>query len=280
MPNLPFELNNPSGDLIRANLHLPEGTSGPHPLTVICHGFKSFKDWGFHPFLAESIAAAGIAALRFDFSHNGVGEDLETFGELDKFRRNTFAKEIEDLNTVLGKVSDGTVPESGCLDKNRIATLGHSRGNAASVLVGTKDTRVKTLVAWAGISTVDRFDELTVQEWRNNGVHYIPNLRTGQQMPMDLCVLEDVEANREAYDMLATVQTLEKPYLVVHGDEDETVPFEEGSFLHDHTPRGIRKLQIVPGAGHTFGAKHPFEGSNENLDEAIRVTIEWLKARL
>jgi fermentation-respiration switch protein FrsA (DUF1100 family) len=147
-------------------------------------------------------------------------------------------------------------------------------------LVGGRDPRVKTLLTWAGISTTDRYSEAEKEVWRKSGEIVIHNSRTGQAMPIKGSVLEDLDAHREEYDITAAVKALKVPFLVIHGDEDETVPFYEASLLHDQTPRGLRSLQIVPGGGHTFGAVHPFAGTTEELDEAIRVTLEWVSSRL
>jgi dienelactone hydrolase len=276
----PFTIQNPSGDTIRGDIHLAGKGKGPFPVLIVCHGFKGFKDWGFFPYLCDRLADAGTAAVRFNFSHAGVGEDLLNFTELDKFAVNTVGKEMEDLRAVLDAVADKSLPESKNFDTGRIGILGHSRGAAATLLVGGRDPRVKTLLTWAGISTTDRYSEAEKEVWRKSGEIVIHNSRTGQAMPIKGSVLEDLDAHREEYDITAAVKALKVPFLVIHGDEDETVPFYEASLLHDQTPRGLRSLQIVPGGGHTFGAVHPFAGTTEELDEAIRVTLEWVSSRL
>ncbi len=279
--SIPFQITNPSGDILRGDLHLPPHKKGrKSPLVVICHGFKGFKDWGFYPYLADSIAQSGLAALRFNFSHNGIGEDPETFTRLDLFAKDTFGKQIEDLRTVLDAVEKGILPHGEQLDSGRIGLLGHSRGAVPVLVVGGKEPGVKVLVTWAGISTCDRWNEEVKEAWRREGQLRITNTRTGQEMPVDVIVLEEYEAHASEYDPLAAARGLHIPYLVVHGDEDETVPFSEATALHDNTPRGLRMLRIIPGAGHTFGTVHPMPRTNEALDEAIRVTLDWFHARL
>ncbi len=274
-----FEIKNPSGDTIAGNVHLPtKPVRTPIPVVVQCHGFKSFKDWGFHPVLSESLSEAGYAAIRFNFSHNGVEGDSQDFDRLDLFAKNTISKEIEDLTAVLDAIPN--LPGGDRLDSDWIVILGHSRGAAPMILAGSKYSGVRTLMSWAGIASVDRYSEEIKELWRRDGKIEIPNLRTGQQMPMDISILDDIEANKQQYDISSACSQLSIPLLVVHGDEDETVSFSEGSLLHDYSPRGLRKLQIIPGGTHTFGAAHPFEESTEELDEAIRVTLDWLSLRL
>lgn len=277
----PFEINSPTGPVIRGNIHLPMmNRQIKAPCVVICHGFKGFKDWGFFPFIADGLADAGFVTFRFNFSHNGVGDDPETFTRLDLFAVNTFSNELADLRAVLDAVESGSLPHAERYDGGHVGLLGHSRGAAAALLVGSLDPRVKALATWAGISTLQRWTEEMKSFWRQNGQLPVSNSRTGQEMPLDLVVLEDAEKLAAERDIPVAVEGLTIPYLVVHGDEDETVPFTEASVLHDSSPRGIRKLQIIPGGDHTFGARHPFQGTTDDLDEALRVTLDWFQSRL
>ncbi len=278
---IPFQISNPSGDLIRGNLHLPESSNGrKHPVVVICHGFTGFKDWGFYPFLANSLAKAGIAAVRFNFSHNGIEEDDDVFTRLDLFAKDTTGKQNEDLRAVLDAIGKRNLPHAEHLDPGRIGLYGHSRGTVPVLLEGGKAPNVKALVTWGGIATCMRFSEEERHSWRREGWLPIPNERSGQQMIIDVMVLDEYEAHADEYDLLAAARRLQTPYLVVHGDEDEAVPLDEAMALHDNTPRGFRRLQIIPGGNHNFGAVHPLRRTNEVLNEATRVTLDWYKARL
>lgn len=279
--SIPFELLNPSGDRITGNLHLPQKSGQtPSPIVVICHGFKGFKDWGFFPYIADSFAKHGLAAIRFNFSHNGVEGDSDFFSRLDFFAHNTFGKELEDLKAVLSAIEQGSLPYNIQLNAKQIGILGHSRGASPTLLEGPLHPDVQALVTWAGISCCERWEDEAKRLWREQGRLVVTNLRTNQEMPIDVSVLDDLETNATSYDILAHVRGLSIPYMVVHGDEDETVPFAEALQLHDATPRGLRKLQIIPGANHTFGALHPFKGPSESLEDALRVSIEWFQSRL
>ena len=66
-----------------------------------------FKDWGFLPYVAERLARAGLAVVSFNFSGAGVGEESETFDEPERFGRNTYTKELHDLDVVLEAVASG-----------------------------------------------------------------------------------------------------------------------------------------------------------------------------
>jgi len=65
------------------------------------------------------------------------------------------------------------------------------------------------------------------------------------------------------------------PWLIVHGDRDETVPLAEGEELAAAAAPPCELLRIE-GADHTFGAKTPFAGPNPLLIAAMNATQTWL----
>jgi hypothetical protein len=40
------------------------------------------------------------------------------------------------------------------------------------------------------------------------------------------------------------------------------------------------RFLLVDGANHTFGAQHPWVGSNPRLDQAVRASIDWFGRHL
>ena len=104
-----FEIPGSGGEPLRSDLRLPKGADNL-PLLIFAHGFKGFKDWGFFPYLCEELARAGFYVLSFNFSHNGVGENMLEFDELDMFEKNTFSIEARELEAVYRAVEDGELP--------------------------------------------------------------------------------------------------------------------------------------------------------------------------
>lgn len=258
------------GDRIRGDVRLPDGAP-PTTAVVVAHGFKGFKDWGFFPHLCRSLAAAGHAVVSFNFSRNGIGDDPEVFSELDRFGTNTYTLELEELLSILRETLDGTLlPQA----PRRVGLVGHSRGGGQAVLAAAEEPRVASLVTWAAVSRLDRWEPSAVEEWRREGRIWVVNGRTGQRMPLDVTLLDDFEANRARFDVEAAARRVEAPWLVVHGREDETVSFEEAEVL----ARAGRDAQLVPveGAGHTFGVGHPFAASAPALDRAVDATAAHL----
>jgi uncharacterized protein len=156
--------------------------------------------------------------------------------------------------------------------------LGHSRGGGMAVLYTSGDPRVRALVTWAAIATVDRWPEAAREAWRRTGVREERNARTGQILPMYLDLLDDVESNAAALDIAGAAARIAVPWLLVHGTGDEAVSVGEGERLAAAAP-GARFMP-VPETGHTFGAAHPWRGSTPELDRVTDATLSFFAAEL
>ena len=277
MTHARFTLESRLGEPIHGDLRVPAGP-GPHPAVVVCHGFKGWKDWGFHPWLGTRLAEAGLAAVHFNFSRNGVREADGDIEDLDAFRRNTLSIERDDLDTVLDAVLSGKL--GAPLDPSRLGLAGHSRGGGVALLGAAERPEVKALSTWASVSHFDRItDEATLVEWRRAGVFEVLNSRTGQVLPMGVEFLEDVLGNLDRLHLLVAARRLRVPWLLLHGTADETVPFAEAEALARASERGAR-LVAIDGGGHTFGAVHPFAGPTPHLEAAAEATLGHFRAAL
>tara|TARA_Y100000588_G_scaffold360190_1_gene419832 strand:+ start:606 stop:1361 length:756 start_codon:yes stop_codon:yes gene_type:complete len=241
---------------------------------LVCHGFKGFKDWGFFPYLCEQLTQRlGITVVSFNFDGSGVRET--DFDDLSAFAHNTFSRELWDLEAILdglayGKLGDLTLPPS-----SRFGLLGHSRGGATCLLKAGLRAQVSAVVTWAAISSVTRYEGYR-EIWESGETVIIPNARTGQDMLLDRNVLDDMRANRERLDVLASAASLTIPCAVIHGSEDEAVPFGDAEEI-THAIGNSAQLVRIMGAGHTFGAIHPFEGTTPELETAIDASVELFR---
>jgi len=270
-----FTLSLPDGERIRGELRLRDGAS-PTSAIVVVHGFKGFKDWGFFPHTCEALASDGHAVVSFDFSLNGIGKIPGQFTRLEAFARNHLTRELDEVLRVVRRFEGGDLLQNPV---RRIGLLGHSRGGGIAVLAAREaGSRVSALVTWAAVSTFDRWTEGTKTEWRSAGRIHTLNARTGQEMPLDVQLLEDFETHRERLDVEAAMAELSVPALVVHGDADEAVSVEDARRLGRANPAA--ELRIISGAGHTFQASHPFAGPTPELEQALEATRDHFRRHL
>ena len=273
-----------AGGLLRGDIRVPgESPSVPHGRTkrliVICHGFKGFKDWGFFPYLADSLAnRTGSTVVSFNFSGSGIGPDLENFTDLEGFAHNTFSREVADLEAILDGVRAGQLGEARLDPPYSVGVIGHSRGAAAAILVGASRLEVQAVVTWAGIGSVFRYETWFAESLGDGDVMEVLNARTGQRLPLHRDVLDDLRANRGDLDMEAAAGRLGPALLIVHGTADEAVPVAEAHSLQ--AAAVTAELAIIDGAGHTMDASHPFPGTNPRLDEAVSRSVAHFEAHL
>jgi len=272
--HLPFTRTPRAGDVNRGDVRIPDGPP-PRSAVVVVHGFKGFKDWGFFPWVAEALVGAGYAVVSFNFSRNGIGSDPGRFTELDRFGANTLSLEQEELRSVVAETLDGDLlPQRPAA----VALLGHSRGGGQAILAAGQEERVGALVTWAAVSYFDRWTEETKAEWRADGRMWVRNQRTGEDMPVDVALLEDFEANRDRLDVTATAARIQAPWLILHGSEDMSVwPGEAATLARANA---VARLQFIVGAGHTFEATHPFQGPTLQLEQAMDLTVAHLHRHL
>jgi dienelactone hydrolase len=243
----------------------------PRPAVLIVHGFKGFKDWGMFPILAERVARAGFTAVSFNQSGSGVDQQGEfTFPE--RFARNTYSAELEDLKRVMDALAEGAL---GVAPTARLGLVGHSRGGAVAILTAARDARVQALVTWAAISKSHRWAD-QVAEWRARGRLDVVNTRTGQVLPLHLDLLEDLERNAAELDLASAAARVRVPWLLLHGAADAAVPVTEAYALAAAATSSPPRTMIFPDAGHTFGAVHPYAGMTSDLAQAMDETVKWL----
>ena len=249
-----------------------------HPVIVFVHGFKGFKDWGHFPLIGEEFAKAGFAFVSFNFSHNGTTVDEPTeFADLEAFGNNNYHKELFDTEQVIQAICNGSLFSGASLDRSKVLLFGHSRGGGIAIVKTSEDERVKALATWNSIGDMRR-TKADFEQWMEEGVIFVPNARTDQQMPMYYQFVEDYFAQQDRYDLEAACSNIRIPTLFVHGTADQTVPSFYAEKLHQWTENS--DLMLIANGDHTFGGKHPFTGDGLPADTklAVEATIRHFKA--
>jgi len=253
-----IRLDGPHGKPLLADVFY-RADGQPKPVVIFVHGFKGFKDWGHFNLIARQFAEAGFAFVKFNFSHCGATpEHPDEFADLEAFGHNNFSIEMDDLGAILDWVSSRpeALPEAEC-DTARLFLTGHSRGGGIALLKAREDSRVKKVATWASVCEFGHYwSEAEMEEWKAEGVKYIKNSRTGQNMPLYYQMYEDYFANKERLHIPTAVRALEIPVLLAHCKDDEAVPFSAAIELHGWNPR--TRLFPLNKGGHTFEGRHPW----------------------
>jgi pimeloyl-ACP methyl ester carboxylesterase len=248
--------------------------STPGPLVVLIHGFKGFKDWGPFPPFGERLARAGFTVVSYNSSGSGVDNE-GLFSLPERFGHNTFSADLADLLRVLEAIHDGSL---GTRSPTSIGLVGHSRGGGMAILAAAGDSRVSAIVTWAAIATPERWSAELRRRWREAGFLEVRNQRTGEVLQLFPDVLDDVERQPERLDIASAADRLAIPWLVLHGANDETVPFREAEVLAASAARP--ELQRIERTGHTFGAVHPFAGMTDSLAQLFDASVAFLSRHL
>jgi alpha/beta superfamily hydrolase len=218
----------------------------PGAVVVIAHGVTGNKDRPWLIELSEALARAGLASLRVSFAGNGGSEG--------RFEECVPTKEVEDLGSVLDALDRAGV--------RRLAYVGHSMGGAIGVLRASSDLRIRCLVSLAGMVHVREFFEQT-----------FGNLRFGDPMlgnpscPWNPALAADAARIGSVVSHASSVRA---PWLLVHGDADELVPYQHA--LDAVAATGGRAELVTLG-----GVDHRFTGAVPQMIDAV---VSWLAARL
>ena len=116
-----------------------------------------------------------------------------------------------------------------------------------------------------------------LEQWKKNGVAYITNARTKQEMPHYFQFYEVFKKNEAHLNIKSAVQKLKIPYLIVHGVNDETVSLDEAKKLQQWSKKG--QFLEIANANHTFGCSQPWQNTNlpPDLKLAVDNSMEFLK---
>jgi len=225
-------------------------TSEPKPVVVFCHGYKGYKDWGAWQLMLKEIAKQGNFVVAFNFSHNGgTIEQPIDFPDLEAFGNDNFSKQQDDLQSVIDEVLSSEFKFASHVNVNSVTIIGHSRGGAMAMIKAAEENKITKVITLASVSTYEtsfpKGEEL--EKWEKEGVRYITNGRTKQEMPLYYQLFENFKENNAE---LIHSKSKKSEYFILDTD-------------------------------HVFGAKQPWGSSK--MPEALEITtkkiIEFLSSK-
>lgn len=254
-------------------------TKIPKPLVIFCHGYKGFKDWGSWDLVAEAFKNENYFFVKFNFSHNGgTVENPIDFPDLEAFSENNYSKELQDLEDLLNYLFSEENPFKSEINTNHVTLIGHSRGGGIATIFASEDPRINNLITWASVCDFAKRTTIgDLERWKKNGVKYVLNGRTKQQMPHKYQFYKDFKANETRLNIELATKRLKIPHLIVHGDSDTSIPFNEANMLHTWNPKS--KLISIENGNHVFGSKHPWESNTlpKELKKVVKNSIDFIK---
>jgi dipeptidyl aminopeptidase/acylaminoacyl peptidase len=211
------------------------GKGKKYPVAFLIHGGPqgSFGDGWSYRWNPQTYAGQGFAAVMIDF-HGSVG-----YGQAftDAISQHWGDRPLEDLQ----KGWAAALSKYSFLDGDRACALGASYGGyMVNWIAGNWPQPWKCLVTHDGIfdSRMMAYstEELWFNEWENGGVAWKP----------------EVSATIEKFNPVNFVDKWKVPVLVVHGELDYRIPYDQGIAVFTAAQRqGIEsKLLIFPNENH------------------------------
>jgi fermentation-respiration switch protein FrsA (DUF1100 family) len=195
-----------------AGWYIPASESSPIT-AIVCHGLGSSKSGMW--MILQKLNEAGINVLTIDLrAHAESSGQLTTFG----------ATESADVIGAVDWIKQN-YPDAG----RRVVGVGASLGAAAIIEAAAIDPRIDAV---ATIGTFDSMSQLSVDL---SNAHFAPPLNwLARWLAMPMASLH-AGVNLYAVKPGEMVEAIwPRPVLIIHGANDEIIPFSHGKRLYDH----------------------------------------------
>ena len=220
----------------------------PSKLLLCVHGFKAKRtEDGRFLTVARQLAESGVCSIMMGFQ--GCDESKEDF--ISYTLRNC----IDDIDA-----SYAYMMEHYELDEESVGMIGYSMGGRLTSLYIADRPEITCIGLWAG-AVEDGFGEeglflgedveIMKKEAAKQGYYNFHNLFDDTWIRLNRELIEDMEDRRPSDGL----KKYKGAAIIVHGDEDVTVPYRIGELGYATLAEAReRKLCIVKGADHGFGA--------------------------
>jgi len=256
-----LEYGRASGKPMKLDLYLPEKREHPLPLIIWIHGgawMSGSKD--------DRSPALPFTGKRYAVAHVGYRLSQEA----------KFPAQIHDCKAAVRWLRANA--DKYKLDPNKFVAWGASAGGHLVALLGTTgnvpelegtvndlkaSSRVQAVIDWFGPADFLRIGDAE-SDIRHNAADSPESKLIGGSL------LENKDKAAKA-SPITYVAKGAPPFLIMHGDRDRTVPFNQSELLYEALKKaGVDATFIpMPGAGHGFGGQ-----------KAMQPVEDFLKRRL
>lgn len=227
---------------------------------ILCHGITMDKEEeGIFTKLASRLSDSGLAVFRFDFRAHGEseGESVEM----------TITGETQDLDAAVKLMRSKGYSQFGVLG----ASFG---GGIVSLFAGDHQELIKTLVLWNPVIDyrcllepqlpwpLKYFGEEAMNRIEKQGFTDVGRYRIGKPLIEEMKQIKPWQA----------LENADLPILFVHGDKDSYIPYDD-SLKYSNVFPNAELVTIEDG-------EHGFQENPEQMEEALKVTVEFFKENL
>ncbi len=222
-----------------------DGKEATKSTVIFAHGYgqnRLVDEVGLS--LAKDLLQEGHRVFTFDFRNSGESEgDTTTIGQFEKY----------DLLGAVDYVSE----------EKPIILHGFSMGASTAIIAAEEDPRVHGVIADSPFHDLENYLEANLSYWTK-----LPSF------PFNWIILNlapvITELEPEKVSPIETVENLDKPLLLIHGDEDVTIPHHDSKKIKEASPEEDTQLVIIPGAEHVVGYL-------EDEDKYLEAVLDFLE---
>ncbi|MDH3376715.1 MAG: lysophospholipase [Gammaproteobacteria bacterium] len=210
------------------------------PVGIFIHGFRSDLAGHKSTALARDARRRNRSWLRFDLRGHGRSE-----GEFESFR---ISDALDDLLTVLDMVAARPVILVGSSLGGWLAALAATmrpKQIAGMVLIAPAFNFVQTI--YGTLSNAE------LRAWRTRGLREFEDRYGGAPFALHY----DVLADAMAFDVFKLPGAIQCAVRIVHGADDDVVPYRVSERFVEQVGRQDMRLEVVPGAGHRLNNQIP-----------------------
>ena len=199
---------------------------------LMAHCFTCSKDIHTMTRLANALSDAGFAAFRFDFT--GLGDSAGDFS------KKTLSRNVNDVVRAATTLIEMGFGPSGL--------IGHSLGGAAALLAARKLKTVQSVATIGAPSYAGHVRHLFAHSEEELLTEGKADITIGGRT---FTLESDFVHDLDSHDVMKAAESLDRPYLVVHANDDTTVPVTEGENLFGAAQEPKRFVRYEHG-GHLF----------------------------